>query len=63
MNSPAAIPFPKRRRPPAVAIVLSLASVLFIGILVFAYVVTKRTNPIFLDQNGKPVQQQQHGSH
>lgn len=62
MNSPAVIPFPKRR-PPALAIVLSLASALFIAILVFAYVVTKRANPIFLDEHGRPMQQQPHGSH
>jgi len=28
---------------------------LFIGILIFCYVVTKRSNPVFLDQQGKPV--------
>ena len=27
---------------------------LFIGILIFCYIVTKRTHPIFLDEHGKP---------
>lgn len=27
----------------------------FIGILIFAYVVTKRTHPIYLDEHGRPV--------
>jgi hypothetical protein len=30
-------------------------SVLFIGILIFCYVVAKRANPILLDEHGKPV--------
>ena len=34
---------------------LSFVFVLFIGILIFCYVVTKRSNPVFLDQHGKPV--------
>ena len=34
---------------------LGFVFVLFIGILIFTYVVTKRTNPVMLDQNGKPV--------
>ncbi|MFY9646886.1 MAG: hypothetical protein WAK29_17035 [Terriglobales bacterium] len=29
--------------------------VLFIGILIFCYVVTKRANPVFLDEHGKVV--------
>ncbi len=35
--------------------VLWLMSALFIGILIFCYVVTKRTNPILLDEHGRPV--------
>jgi len=27
---------------------------IFIGILIFVYIVTKRTHPIFLDEHGKP---------
>ncbi len=34
---------------------LVLVSVIFIGILIFAYVVTKRSHPIYLDEHGKPV--------
>jgi hypothetical protein len=37
--------------------------VLFIGILVFCYVVTRRTNPVFLDQHGKPVNASSGHSH
>ena len=33
---------------------LGFVFVLFIGILIFCYVVTKRTNPVFLDQHGQP---------
>lgn len=29
--------------------------VLFISILIVCYVITKRTNPVFLDEHGKPV--------
>ncbi len=31
---------------------------LFIGILIFAYIITKRTQPIFLDEHGKPTNAQ-----
>jgi len=34
---------------------LILVFVLFIGILVFCYAVTRRANPVFLDQQGKPI--------
>ena len=42
---------------------LALIMALFIGILIFAYVVTKRTNPVFLDEHGKPVTTQSGHSH
>ena len=42
---------------------LSFIFVLFIGILIFCYVVTKRTNPVFLDQHGKPVAASSEHSH
>ncbi len=29
--------------------------VVFIGVLIFCYVITKRTNPVFLDEHGKVV--------
>ena len=44
-----------RRFPHFFTVVLSLIFVLFVGILIFVYVVTKRTNPVILDQHGKPV--------
>ena len=34
---------------------LGFVMLVFIGILVFAYVVTKRSNPVYLDEHGKPV--------
>jgi len=52
-----------RPRPPLLYF-LGLVMAIFIGILVFAYVVTKRTNPVFLDQHGKPVTSQStHAGH
>jgi len=44
-----------RKKPAALTYFLGLVFVLFIGILIFCYVVTKRTNPVFLDEHGKPV--------
>jgi hypothetical protein len=44
-----------RRFPNFFSVVLSLIFVLFVSILIFVYVVTKRTNPVILDQHGKPV--------
>ncbi len=37
---------------------LGLVFVLFIGILVTAYIIAKRANPILLDATGKPVNAQ-----
>jgi len=37
--------------------------VLFIGILVFCYAVTKRANPVFLDEHGKPAAASSQHSH
>lgn len=42
---------------------LIFISVLFIGILVFCYVVTRRTNPIYVDVNGRPVPASSEGAH
>jgi hypothetical protein len=44
-----------RKKPAPLAYFLGVVFVLFIGILVFCYVVTKRTDPVFLDERGKPV--------
>lgn len=45
-----------RKRAP-LAYFLMFIFALFIGILIFCYVVTKRANPIFVDVHGKPVAQ------
>ncbi len=37
---------------------LGLVFVIFIGILVTAYIIAKRANPIILDETGKPVNAQ-----
>ncbi len=37
---------------------LGLVVVIFIGILVSAYIIAKRANPIILDETGKPVNAQ-----
>ena len=34
---------------------LMFVSCIFIGILIFAYMVTKRTHPIYVDEHGNPV--------
>jgi hypothetical protein len=53
------------RRPQRPVLVYFLAFVffLFVGILLFCYAVTKRTNPVFLDEHGKPVAADSHTSH
>ena len=42
---------------------LGFVFVLFIGILIFCYVVTRQANPVLLDPNGKPVTQSSESSH
>jgi len=42
---------------------LIFISALFIGILIFCYIVTKRANPVFLDEHGKPTAQSTGHSH
>jgi hypothetical protein len=44
---------PRKKSAPLVYF-LGFVFALFIGILIFCYVVTKRTNPIMLDEHGKP---------
>lgn len=44
-----------RKQSAPLAYLLVFVFVLFIGILVFCYAVTKRTSPIFLDSHGRPV--------
>jgi len=46
---------PVRKKPAFLTYFLGFVFVLFIGILIFTYVVTRHTNPVMLDQHGKPV--------
>lgn len=39
-------------------IMLGAIMVLFIGILIATYIVSKRANPVFLDEKGRPVETQ-----
>jgi len=49
---------PPRKQASPLVYFLGLVMALFIGILIFCYVITKRTNPVFLDEHGKPVNSQ-----
>ena len=51
-------PEPRRAQGSPLVYFLGLVMVIFIGILIFCYVVTKRTHPVFLDEHGKPVNSQ-----
>jgi len=51
------------KKPAPLTYFLGFVFVLFIGILVFCYAITKRTNPVFLDQHGKPVAESAEHSH
>jgi len=46
---------PKRNQASALAYLLVFVFALFIGILVVVYVITRRSNPVMLDEHGKPV--------
>jgi len=48
------------RKPAPLLYFLAFVFVLFIGILIFCYTVTKRTNPVFLDSHSKPVAEHSH---
>lgn len=41
-----------------VQLYLGFVFLVFIGILIMAYVIAKRANPILLDQQGKPINSQ-----
>ena len=43
------------RKPAPLTYFLMLIFVLFIGILIFCYAVTRQTQIIYLDEHGKPV--------
>ena len=47
----------KRKRVAPLTIVLGIVFVFFCGILIWAYVETKRANPIMLDEHGNPINQ------
>ncbi len=47
-----------RKQGSPLAYFLMFISCLFIGILIFAYMVTKRTHPIYVDEQGRPVNAQ-----
>ncbi|HKH97982.1 MAG TPA: hypothetical protein VJ999_02650 [Candidatus Sulfotelmatobacter sp.] len=51
------------KKPAPLTYFLGFVFVLFIGILIFCYAITKRTNPVFLDQHGKPVAESAEHSH
>ena len=42
---------------------LIFAAFLFIGILIFAYMVTKRAHPVYVDERGNPVNAEAAGHH
>jgi hypothetical protein len=42
------------RRSPFLIFFLAFVSAIFIGILIFVYIVTKQTNPVMLDDKGHP---------
>lgn len=46
---------PEKKKPAFLTYFLGFVFMLFIGLLIFVYVVTKRTSPVMLDQYGKPV--------
>lgn len=58
-----AISYLARQQGKILTFVLGLVFVLFIGILVTAYVIAKRANPIILDETGKPLNSQTVSDH
>jgi len=49
------LPRAERKQTSPLAYFLGFILALFIGILIFCYVVTKRANPVFVDVHGTPV--------
>jgi hypothetical protein len=45
---------------PALLYFLALVFVLFIAILIFCFIISKRASPVFLDSQGHPVSQVSH---
>ena len=50
----------QRKKAAPLTYFLGAIFVLFIGILIFCYVVTKRVNPVMLDEHGKVVTSSDH---
>ena len=46
---------PDKKKHAPLTYFLGFVFVLFVGILIVCYVITKRANPVFLDEHGKPV--------
>ena len=53
----------RRKQGSALAYVLVLMSIMFIGILIFTYVVTKKTHPVYTDEHGNPTNAQTSDQH
>ena len=62
-NSLAPATVKTRKRSSPLLYFLGFVFILFIGILIFCYVVTRRANPVLLDPNGTPVTQSSESSH
>jgi len=58
MTNITALRSPLRKQGSPLLYFLALVMAVFIGILVFVYIVTKRTHPIFLDEHGHPTNAQ-----
>lgn len=56
INQPAQ--FLSRHQGTILKLLLSLIVAIFVTILISAYLISKRANPVFLDENGKPVNTQ-----
>jgi hypothetical protein len=52
-----------RKKAAPLAYFLGVVFAIFIGILIVCYAITKRTNPVFLDEHGKPVSSSSDHSH
>ena len=58
MSQATTIAIPDRKQGSPLLYFLGVVMAIFIGILIFAYIVTKRTHPIFLDEHGHPTNAQ-----
>ena len=56
--SETSIPVQPLRKHTPLSYLLIFVFALFVGILIMVYVITKRSNPIQLDEHGKPVNSQ-----